>query len=260
MVPVSIVIITKNEAETIANCLSVCSLISDDVIVVDNGSTDDTLKIVQQQGCRIYEETWDGYGANKNKGANYAHYDWILSIDADEIPDQQFINSLRYINLNNPNWVFDIRFKSYFGEKLVRFGNWGYDHRIRLFNRKLVKWSTAIVHEKLLLPPAAQVKKIKGHLHHFTVGNLKECNEKAVYYARLSAEQYINSGQKFSTVKFYMSPVFGFIKNYIAKLGFLDGYVGWNIALLIYKNTWLKYHYIKQELKQPALKNLDMEY
>jgi len=248
MIPVSIVIITKNEAEIIANCINTCKLITDNIVIVDNGSTDNTLKIAEDLGCEVYQESWDGYGANKNKGVLYAHYNWILSIDADEIPDQELINTLHNLNLTDPKIAFDIPFKNYFGSKRIRFGNWGYDHRIRLFNRHLVKWHESKVHEKLQLPAGIKVKRIGGHIHHYTVKNLKECDHKAIYYARLSANQYISNGKKISFLKIYVSPIFGFVKDYVLKLGFLDGFEGLDIALTIYKNTWLKYHFVKQKI------------
>ncbi len=238
-------IIAKNEAAFIANCVSKARLITDDVIVVDSGSTDDTPEIVQQYGCRLKHETWDGYGANKNKGAVLARYDWILSLDADEVPDMQLIKSLHELELQDAHVVYDIKFRSYFGQKRIRFGNWGHDHRLRLFNRKLVRWSESRVHETLLLPKSARTKRIRGHIHHYTVRNMEECYRKAVYYAGLSADQYLGNGRKAGFLKLYFSPVFGFVINYIIRLGFLDGEEGWNIARTIYRNTWLKYHYLK---------------
>jgi len=141
MIPVSVIIITKNEAEYIAGCIEMVKLITDDIIVIDNGSTDATLNIAERYGCRVYGYSWDGYGANKNKGAQLANYDWILSIDADEVPDMELVNSLHNLWLRNTEMVYDIKFRTYFGQKRIRFGTWGRDHHVRLFNRTVVKWS-----------------------------------------------------------------------------------------------------------------------
>jgi glycosyltransferase involved in cell wall biosynthesis len=261
MIQVSIVIITKNEAKNIDACVSRCKMISDNIIVVDNDSTDDTIKIARELGCHVYQENWKGYGANKNKGAEYAKYDWILSIDADEIPDFKLISTLNGLNLSDPTFVYDIKFKSYFGNKLIRFGNWGNDHRIRLFNRKITKWSEVEVHEKLQLPKNTRVIRISGCIHHYTVKNFKECDYKAIYYAKLSAKQLIESKKKIHFLKFYISPIYGFIRNYIIRLGFLDGNEGFIIATTIYRNTWVKYYYLKKEsMNANQLKKLDMEF
>lgn len=256
MARVSIVIITKNEAASIANCIKVAQLITDDIIVIDNGSTDNTPEIVQEYGCRLSREIWEGYGANKNKGAHLARYDWILSLDADEVPDMKLVYSLHTLDLSNPHIVYDIKFKSYFGKKQIRFGNWGFDHRLRLFNRNLVKWSDSRVHETLLLPKDISIVKIKGHIHHYTVNDNKECNKKSIYYAGLSASHYLSQGKKANFIRLYVSPTFDFMVNYIIRLGFLDGAEGLNIARNIYENTWLKYHYLRlyQQKKQTSIK------
>ncbi|MFI5161090.1 MAG: glycosyltransferase family 2 protein [Sphingobacteriales bacterium] len=246
MAPISIVIITKNEAEAITACVKASKQISDDIIIIDNDSTDGTSIIARRLGCRVYHEHWDGYGANKNKGIKYARYDWILSIDADEVPDEEMICVLHKADLGNPEIVYDIKFISYFGKKQIHFGAWGRDHHIRLFNRKLVKWSEPPVHETLLLHPVIRVKKLHGHLHHYSVKDSSECYLKTVQYARLNAEKYRISGKNATFVKLYFAPLFHFVKNYIIFLGFMDGREGWDIARMISRHTRLKYRMLKK--------------
>jgi glycosyltransferase involved in cell wall biosynthesis len=245
MVPVSVVIITHNEAEAIVSCVKACKLISDDIVVIDNDSTDGTPAIAALAGCRVYSEHWDGYGANKNKGIKYARYDWILSIDADEAPDMELVRSLHETDLSDPLTVFDIRFISYYGKKAIRFGSWGWDHHIRLFNCKVIKWDEPYVHESLVLPPAIQVKRLKGHIHHYSVKDENEGRQKTLYYARLSAGKYYQAGKKASFAKLYLAPLFHFIKNYILYLGLLDGKRGFDIACMISRHTHLKYRMLQ---------------
>jgi len=246
MIPVSVVIITKNEAEIIADSIRMARLITDDIVIVDNGSTDETLQIAIDYGCRVYQKDWDGYGANKNKGIELARYDWILSLDADEIAGVDLVESLRRIVLDSPETVYDIKFKSYFGKKQIRFGKWGRDHHIRLFNRTMVKWSVSPVHETLMLPKQVNIKKVHGHVHHYSVNNNKECQAKALYYAKLSAKNCYQTGQKATFVKLHISPVFNFVKNYLIFLGFLDGKEGFDIAKASIKHTYLKYRYLRK--------------
>jgi glycosyltransferase involved in cell wall biosynthesis len=244
--PISVVIITKNEAEAITACIYASRKISNDIIVIDNDSTDGTPEIAHSLGCKVYHEEWDGYGANKNKGIAYARYDWILSIDADEIPDEELIRSLHDTELNDPNVVYDIAFRSYYGSKAIRFGSWGRDHHIRLFNRKIVKWTEPAVHETLTLSASTSIKKLKGHMHHYSVKNRSESLSKIMHYARLSAEKYYLGGKKARAVKLHLAPPFHFIKNYIVFLGFLDGQEGLDIARMISKHTRLKYRLLKK--------------
>lgn len=255
MVPVSVVIITKNEAALIKDCIKMACLITDDIVVIDNDSTDGTPLIASGYGCRVFQKSWSGYGANKNKGIAQARYNWILSIDADEVPDMELVKALHNLNFDNPNIVYNIKFKSYFGKKLIRHGNWGNDHHLRLFNRSLVKWGETEVHETLLLPSNAEIKSITGYIHHHSVTDIDDFKHKAIHYAQLSAAKYYKAGKKATFVKLHFSPAFGFLRNYIIRLGFLDGAEGLAIARVIYKNTRLKYAYLKQYKEQPQKQN-----
>ncbi|WP_121810632.1 glycosyltransferase family 2 protein [Mucilaginibacter kameinonensis] len=255
MVPVSVVIITKNEAALIEDCIKMARLITDDIVVVDNDSTDGTPLIASGYGCRVFQKSWAGYGANKNKGIALSRYNWILSIDADEVPDADLVKALHHLNFDKANVVYDIKFKSYFGKKLIRFGNWGNDHHLRLFNRSLVKWGETEVHETLLLPPDAEIKSIAGHIHHHSVTDIEDFKRKAILYAQLSAAKYYKAGKKATFIKLHFSPAFGFLRNYIIRLGFLDGAEGLAIARVIYKNTRLKYVYLKRYKEQPRKQN-----
>jgi glycosyltransferase involved in cell wall biosynthesis len=247
MATVSVVIITKNEAETIASCIKAAQLITDDIIVADNGSTDNTVAIAQKLGCRVYNYRWDGYGINKNKGIARAKYNWILSIDADEIADTALAMAIHQLSLDDPNTVYDIKFRSYYGKKLIRFGSWGRDHHIRLFNRTKVKWSTSPVHETLLSPQNVTIKRLGGYLHHYSVKDAAEFMSKADHYAKLSASKYLMANKKPTFMKLHIAPLFHFIKNYIVFLGILDGKAGWDIAWMISQHTRRKYRLLKDQ-------------
>ena len=246
MIPVSVVIITKNEADFIVACLKAAKMITNDIVIVDNGSTDKTLQIAREYGCNVFENTWSGYGANKNKGIQLAKYNWILSLDADEVPDMELILSLYNLTFDDPVVVYDIKYNSYFGKKLIRHGRWGRDHHIRLFNRQLVQWTEPKVHEKLILPKNVRIQQLGGCLRHYSVKDENECHNKAIYYARLSAEGYFKAGKKASIINLYVSPVFGFLVDYILLLGMLDGKEGLEIARSIYKNKKFKYQYLRE--------------
>lgn len=246
MLPVSVVIITKNESAIIEQCISKARLITNDIVIIDSNSTDQTAAIAIKNGCRVYYSNWSNYGSNKNKGIGLAKYDWILSIDADEIPDIELILSLHDLSLDDPNIVYDIKYQSYLGSKQIKYGRWGRDHCLRLFNRKLAKWSEPKVHETLILPKHIRIEKLSGYLHHYTAANIDECMEKASQYARLSAEDYFHTGRRVNFSNLYFSPIFAFLTDYILFRGFLDGKEGLSIAKSIYKNKWLKYHYLSQ--------------
>jgi glycosyltransferase involved in cell wall biosynthesis len=251
-VPVTIVIISKNAAATIVSCIEKCQEITDDIVLIDSGSSDGTIKMALKMGCRVEVTNWDGYGANKNKGALLARYDWILSIDADEVPDDDLIQSIQQLNFDIPNIAYDIRFKSYIGNKNIRYGCWGRDHHIRLFNRKNVQWAEPIVHETLLLPEDTLIKKLEGHLHHFSALNTRNYRSKKMKYARLSAQKYFSQAKKATFLKMYLAPLFHFFRSYFLFMGFLDGREGIELAGICFRETRLKYKrlsYLENKLK-----------
>lgn len=243
---ISVVIITKNEAHIIANTLQSLQPVIQDIVIVDSGSTDETIAICKQFNATVIETDWSGYGINKNKGIAAAKYDWILSLDADEAIDEELKQSLTQLALQNDMEVFDIRFKNFFCDKWIRFGEWGFDRHIRLFNRTKVHWNNVAVHENLILPNQISVTKLKGNILHYTVQNRQEYDAKTDHYARMNAKKYAATGKKANLFKLYLSPLFAFLQHYIFRLGFLDGTEGFIIAKTTARYTFLKYRYLKE--------------
>ena len=248
---ISVVIITRNEAHIIANTLQSLQKISNDIVIVDSGSTDETVAISKQYQATVIETVWGGYGVNKNMGIHAAKHDWILSLDADEAIDEALQQSLLQLDAVNDKTVFDLRFKNFFCGKWIRFGEWGFDRHIRLFNRKQVTWNNAAVHENLLFPEGVTLVKLKGNVLHYTVQNRQEYDAKTDHYARMNAKKYFDAGKKPVSFKKYLSPLFAFLQHYIFRLGFLDGREGFIIAKTTARYTFLKYKYLN-ELHQHA--------
>ena len=226
--------------------------VTNDIVIVDSGSTDDTVKIARQFNANVIETNWAGYGINKNKGIDAAKHDWILSLDADEAIDATLQQSLLQLTLTDDRKVFDIRFKNFFCNKWIRFGEWGFDTHIRLFNRKKVKWNNAAVHENLLFPDDVKIIRLKGNILHYTVQDQQEYFAKMDNYAMMNAEKYFGAGKKFSFFKQYFSPAFAFLQHYIFRLGFLDGREGFIIAKTTARYTFLKYSYLNSMNKNPV--------
>lgn len=240
-VPVSVVIICFNAADTIRQTLKTARLLSDDVIVADSGSTDNTSEIVEEAGARLLQMTWEGFGASKNKGNAAAKNNWILSIDADEQLSEELIVAIRSLDLSNPNFVYRIKRINYLNGQRIYYGEWSKDWTSRLFNRKLVQWDEGPVHESLLLPDSIQIKKLDGYLHHYTSPNINAYNQKLEKYAYLVAEKYFANDKKGAAYKIYLSPLFSFFKSYIVRGGWLDKKAGLQIALAHARYTFKKY-------------------
>ncbi|MFZ1314547.1 MAG: glycosyltransferase family 2 protein [Chitinophagaceae bacterium] len=246
MSPFSIVIICRNEAGAIARTLSSLQGLTDDIIVYDNGSTDGTQDLVRQFKVHLHEGSWEGFGKTKTKANQLAKYDWILSLDADEAADEELRQSLLQWNPGNDAIVYDILFKNFLGAKYLKYGEWGGDHHIRFFNKKFVQWDEAPVHEQLIIPANAVIKKLKGYVLHQTMKDIHDYAAKMVKYAMLNGEKYYKQGKKASWFKLRLSPGFTFFNYYILKLGFLDGHAGYICARMTAYYTFLKYARLKE--------------
>jgi glycosyltransferase involved in cell wall biosynthesis len=244
--PVSVVIICRNEAHIIGRTLEAVQGFTDDVVVVDSGSTDGTQQLVLAKGARLLETSWDGYGPNKNKGVALAKHDWILSIDADEIVSEELAQQLKTIVLNDTSAVCNIRFRAFLGDTMIRYGEWANDAHIRLYNRLHTGWNEAQVHESLQLPPNTKQLTLNGYIHHYTSRDLNDFATKTVNYAMLNALKYHRQGKKAGWIKCRVAPAFSFINNYLLRLGFLDGEAGYNVAKMNAWYTWLKYTRLRE--------------
>lgn len=250
---ISVVIIAKNEAHIIGQTLQSLQGLSDDVIVVDNGSTDGTQAICRQYNANVIETAWLGYGTTKNIGIDAAKNDWILNIDADEAVDNELRFAILQLPLQNENEVYEMWFRNFFLGKWIKHGEWGADKHIRLFNRNKIRWNNADVHENLTLSAETSVQTLQGHILHYTTHSLEEYQHKTVAYAKLNASKYYRQGKKSSFIKLYLSPFFSFVHNYIIRLGFLDGKEGFVIAKTTAYYTYLKYAFLKQMQQQHPL-------
>jgi glycosyltransferase involved in cell wall biosynthesis len=237
----SVVIVCKNGSEVIGETIKSFSGLTDDILIYDNGSTDGTKEIVKQSNARLVEGSWEGFGKTKNKATALAKYDWILSLDADEAIDEELKENLLLQNLANDKIVFEFKFKNFLGDKWLRFGEWGNDKHIRLFNRKEIKWNDADVHESLLLPKDVKIISTHGYVLHKTAASISGYENKMENYALLNAEKYFKQQKTSGSLKMFFSAIFSFIKNYFFKLGFLDGATGYHCARINARYTFLKY-------------------
>lgn len=249
MKQISVVIICKNESNVIEETVKAATALSHNIIVVDTGSTDGTLQILEQLPVQIVSTAWLGFGPTKNIGNAAAANDWILSLDADEKVDEKLIAAIQDCSLEQNTNAYSIAFLNYLGETPLHYGEWSGDYHIRLFNRQNVHWNDAKVHEELVFVKQPTIKKLKGNIHHRTAKNQEELHSKMDQYATLNAAYYFSKNKKANIFKKYLSTAFNFLKNYILKLGFLDGKAGYIVAIENAKYTYKKYLYL-QSLKE----------
>jgi len=120
MQSLSVVIVCKNEAGIIGTTLQSLQGLTDDIVVYDNGSTDDTVVIAQQYATNVIRGEWEGFGKTKQKAVALAKHDWILSLGADESIDEELKNSLLNLSLKDDAVVYEIKFKNFFGNQLLK--------------------------------------------------------------------------------------------------------------------------------------------
>lgn len=243
---ISVVLITFNEENKIKKTIEAVSSLTDDIIVIDSFSTDATKDICESLGVTFIQKTWAGYGSQKNAGHVYAKYDWILSIDADEVVSAELLQELTNLKFSSEKQVFNIPFKTYFCNILVRYGGWNPQFHIRLFNKKYTEWDALAVHETLKLSADTDIVTLTGTIHHYSYDSLEDYTAKSEKYTDLFAQRLKERGKKSTWIKVYLSPAFTFIKEYFFKLGLLDGAMGFKIACLNYHYTKSKYSKLKK--------------
>lgn len=246
MQSISVVIVCKNEAGIIGTTLQSLQGLTDDIIVYDNGSTDNTIEIIQPYKVNLHQGSWEGFGKTKNKAVALAKYDWILSLDADESVNEELKNMLLQWKPENEKTVYRLSFKNFLGNKQLNYGDWGNDTHVRLFNRKTVHWDEAEVHENLVLPVDVLIKKLNGSVLHRTWRDAEEYKNKMKQYAILGAEKYFKQGKKATWFHYHLSPVFSFLHSYFIKLGFLDGAAGFSCSKMMAMYTKIKYEKLKE--------------
>jgi glycosyltransferase involved in cell wall biosynthesis len=251
MISISVVILTKNEAHHIGRCLRALKGLSDDIHVLDSGSTDNTVELAQQHGARVSHVTWQGYSETKNSGNLNAKHDWILSVDADEEINEELHHAIQQLCQSDPpaNVAFELKRVMVYAGKVLRFGSVSNEYRTRIFNRQNAYWNQQTVHEDITGKERIEVKRLPGFMWHHSFDSTTEHKEKLAHYAQLSARQMLQAGYKPGWVKYNLSAPFHFIKNFVFKGGFLDGKSGYQFACNEMWYVQQKYRLLKQYLQ-----------
>jgi glycosyltransferase involved in cell wall biosynthesis len=238
-------LITFNEERNLTRCLKSLAPLVDEIVLVDSGSTDRTLEIAGEFGARIIRQAWLGYVAQKNVALDHAAHPWVLSLDADEEISPELaaaIGRLKGSSALEPNGYRVSRLVFYRG-RWIRHGDWYPDRLVRLFRRDEARFAGGRVHEKLEI--AGDHPLLPGHLHHFTYANAADRAARRNRYAELWARSAREAG---ACVYSWTGPLHAaarFFKGYFLKRGFLDGAVGWDIALGNAREVALKYKLLR---------------
>ena len=242
MQTLSVVIITLNEEENIGRCMDSVQEIADEIIVLDSFSNDDTEKIIKQKGGKFYQQTFAGYGAQKNAASLLATHDYILFLDADEFLSDALRSNIKI--QKEYEFAFDgftmNRLNNYCGQ-WIRHGSWYPDTKLRIINRKKGYWSNHLVHEFIIMDQQPTLFHLKGDLLHYAYDSIEEHITKNNSYSQLSAQLLLQKGRRSNRFTIIFNPFWAFVHSYFIRLGFLDGFNGFIIAINLAHLTFLKY-------------------
>lgn len=239
--PLSVLLITKNEAHNIQECLKSIPR-ANEIIVVDAESSDDTVPLARQFNARVFVRPWPGFGAQKNFGIDQASSEWILIIDADERVTPELASEietlLRSWSTNDPV-AYRMPRRNVFYGKWVRWGGSYPNYQIRLFRKGTARYNDVPVHENLIV--SGNVGTLEGHFDHYTERHITDHFKKFGLYTTLAAQE---KGKVVQQVKWYnilFNPLVIFFKTYVLTKGYRDGLRGFILAAFASMYTFVKY-------------------
>ncbi len=239
----SVVVITKNEAQRLPTCLASVAF-ADEVVIVDSGSTDGTAELARQAGARVIETTdWPGFGPQKQRGLDAATGQWVLCIDADEWLDPTLASSIQHVtqqgSAEGAPTAYEIDRLSAFCGKWMQHGSWSPDWGVRLFQRGTARFSEDLVHERLIFQ--GKTGRLPGKLLHNSITSIHDGLDKMNRYTSGRAQDQRRHGKRGGLGKAVGHGLWAFIRSYVIRRGFLDGRVGFVLAVLDAHNSYYRY-------------------
>jgi glycosyltransferase involved in cell wall biosynthesis len=244
MKKISVAIITKNEEQNIRECLESVRW-ADEIVVVDNGSTDQTRQICQEFQARVYLEEWKGFPRQKNSAIEKTRNEWVFSLDADErvTPDlrQEIASTLE----NDPSMDgYYIARKNYFLGHWIKQCGWYPDYNLRLFRKSRGRFLEREVHERVEIQ--GKVGYLKNPMEHRTYRSLSDFWERLDRYSGLAAQEMFRGEKRYRFIDLFFHPPCAFLQMYFIRLGFMEGYLGFLLSILYSFYTFAKYSKLKE--------------
>ena len=236
--PLSVVLITRNAAAQLPDCLASVAF-ADEVVVVDSGSSDGTADLAAHYGARVVQKEWLGFGRQKQFAVEQAAHDWVLCLDADERVSPELAASLVRALAAPAAPVYRMARRNRFLGRWLRHGEGYPDWSLRLFDRRQARWSDDAVHEKVL--HSASPATLSGDLLHESAEDLGRYLDKQNRYSTLAAEELHRQGRRAGVAELALSPLVRFVKFYFFRLGCLDGMPGLAHISIGCMNSFLKY-------------------
>ena len=239
-VPLSVIVITRNEEQNIVACLASVQW-ADEIVVVDSQSDDRTVDLAKTFTERIFVREWCGFGEAKNFALSKTSHDWVLWLDADERVPGELTKEIESTLASNSTEFhgYEIARRAFFIGKWIRHCGWYPGYVVRLFKREGARFNDARVHEKVEF--AGKIGRLENDLFHYTDESLYHYFSKFNNYTTLAAEDLAAKRKQLKKYDLLLRPPYVFFKMYILKLGFLDGMHGFVLSLLSASYVFTKY-------------------
>lgn len=247
MPTLSVIVIARNESRNIADCVRSADF-ADEVVVLDSGSTDDTVEQARAAGAKVsVAADWQGFGVQKNRALALAGGDWVFSLDADErITPVLRLQILAAIGSPQGHVAFSVNRRSSFCGQYMLHSGWYPDRVVRLFRRDAARFSDDLVHERVIAD--GTVGRLSGDLLHESMSDLESALVKLDRYSSAGARDLQRRGARASLASALGHGAWAFFRTYVLRRGFLDGALGFVLAVSIAEGTY--YRYLKLWLLQ----------
>ena len=241
MAKISACIISYNEEDKIEDCLKSLQGVVDEIIVVDSLSTDKTLEITRKYTDKIYNQKFLGHVEQKNLAVEKASYDWILSLDCDERLTDELKESILKVknNLESAD-AYRMARRTFYVYRWLNYC-WYPDIKIRLFNKNNAHWAGINPHDHVEVS-GKNIRTLKGDLLHYSFDSISEHIRTLDSFTEIGADEIIKRNKKVSVLSPWTHGLWTFIKLYIFKRGFMDGYAGLVVAMLSGVHAFVKYN------------------
>ncbi|MEO1009171.1 MAG: glycosyltransferase family 2 protein [Planctomycetota bacterium] len=242
--PLSVCIVCKNNAGTIGRTLESVRGLGKEIVAIDSGSTDGTLEILADHGCRVVETEWLGYVRTKQFGLERCAQPWVLSLDSDESLEPELRRSIEALDLVHEEGPtgYRVNRKVWYRGRFFEHA-WQPEWRLRLVRRERYRWQGLDPHDELRPVDPGQTREadLAGDLRHASFASFAELMRKHAGHAELTARSLHAAGKRASPLKLALSPASAFVREVIVRRGFLDGRRGWAAAGAMAAYTFMKY-------------------
>lgn len=254
MTLISATIITYNERERIERCLESLRDIADEIIVVDSGSSDDTVEICQRHGCKVTRRKLAGYGAQRQYATSLTSHAYVLSIDADEVLSPALRSSLIKLKRDGmeKHRVYSFTRLNFFCGQPIKHSGWYPDMQTRLFDKRYANWNLRDVAEKVIFRDSVRPVVLDGDLLHYRCDSLKEFAATENRHAAIKGRVLAASDKRIGTLTPLSSALSAFMVTYIGKGAMLDGAEGRAISIQNARSAYLSYKLAKRLRKETA--------